>query len=107
MDQKQPLKRKGRTPTRNDHLLQQVSNESYSFSGGKAEIKGSIAKKQVDLEPTGEIKSIPKGYSATLRGKQTKHGDCEAVWMGQKGKKNFLSMAGRLPMLCFHFQHRE
>lgn len=50
-----------------------------SFSGGKGEIKGSIAKRQVDLDPTGEIKSIPKGNSATLRGKQTKHGDCETV----------------------------
>jgi len=88
-------------------LLQQVSNESYSFSGGKAEIKGSTAKRQVDLDPTGKIKSIPKGYSATLRRKQTKHRDCEAVWMGQKGKKNFLSTAGRLTMLCFHFQYGE
>lgn len=107
LDQKQPLKRKGRTSIRNDCLLQKVSNESYSFRGGKAEIKGSIAKRQVDLDPTGEIKSIPKAYSATLKGKQTKHGLCEAVWMGQKVKKNFLSMARRLTMLCFHFQYGE
>lgn len=59
----------------------------------------------MDLDPTGEIKSIPKGYLATLRGKQTSHGDCEAVWMGQKGKKNFLSMAGRLTIVRFCFQY--
>lgn len=44
----------------------------------------------MDLDPTGEIKSIPKGYSDTLKRKQTKHGDCDAIWTGQKGKKNFL-----------------
>lgn len=67
-------------------MFQQVSNESSSFSSGKAEIKRSIAKRQVGLDPTGEIQSIPKGYAATLKGKQTKHGDSEAIWMGQKGK---------------------
>jgi len=46
-------------------VLQQASNESHSFSDGKAEIKGSTAKRQVSLNPKGERKSISKGYSAT------------------------------------------
>lgn len=107
LDQNQHLERKGRTSTRNDCLFQQVSNESYSLSSGKAEIKRSIAKRQVGLNPTGETQSVPKGYAATLKGKQTKHGDSEAIWMGQKGKKNPPSVAGRLTMLCFHFQSGE
>lgn len=50
LDQTQPLERKGRACTRNDCLFQQVSSESCSFSSGKAEIKGSIAKRQVGLD---------------------------------------------------------
>lgn len=95
MDQKQPLKRKGRTSTWMDCLFQQVS---YSSRGGKAEIRGSIAKRQVDLEPTGGNQINTERLFSHFKGTTDK----TQVSMGQKGKKNFLSIARRLAMICFH-----